>query len=123
MTQRAPLPPAPVAAPATPPTIDVATFLEALVAQLRGGGVPAPTPVVPEVAPAPRYLSVAAFAKRAGVSATTVRGWLKDGMPHTNAPGRLRVIVADADRWVELGPGAKASRAQPALSVVTGGKP
>lgn len=79
----------------------------------------APAEPAPSPAPAePKYLSVAAYAKRVGYSEWKVREWVKDGLPHTNAPGTLRVIVADADRWIEQGPGARQG-----LRLVAGGKP
>lgn len=51
-------------------------------------------------APAPRYLSVPMFAKHRGVSESTVRKWIREGMPVTiHAP--IRVMVALADAWLD----------------------
>jgi hypothetical protein len=91
----------------------LADLLSAAATALRAHAAPPAPPALPE----PKYLGVTAYAKRCGVSATTVRQWIADGMPSTRSTGRTRIIVADADRWHEQGPGGK-----PALRAVPGGR-
>lgn len=91
---------------------------------LRGvlGGVlqqleaPAPSPA--PAAPLPLYLSVPRFAQHTGFSESKIREWLRCGLPHTNAPGQVRVIVKEALAWIQAGPGARQG-----LRVVAGGRP
>ena len=66
--------------------------LDALEAQL----VP-PTPPTPPRA----YATIAEYAEHRNVSQSTVRKWLRRGMPHARVERCIRIRLADADRWAD----------------------
>jgi hypothetical protein len=67
---------------------------------------PAPPATVSRIEP--KFLKVTDYAKRAGVSRSTVQAWVKRGMPHAPAPHGARIEVGPADEWLRQG-GARAA--------------
>jgi hypothetical protein len=89
--------------------------LDAIAVQLRADLAKAAQAKPSE--PEAKYMSLSRYARTRGLSRKVVRGWIEDGLPHTNAPGHLRIIVKEADAWIEKGPGqgtAPRAAAQPA---------
>ena len=57
----------------------------------------------------PAYMTVAAYAKHRACSPSTVKRWLKFGLPSARyGRGLVRVKVAEADRWVDSGAATRA---------------
>lgn len=46
------------------------------------------------------YAKLSEFAKARLYSATTVREWVREGLPRIGAGKSLRIIVEEADRWI-----------------------
>lgn len=49
----------------------------------------------------PLYLDTDDFAARRSVSRSTVRRWIERGMPHRKVGRIVRVVVKDAEAWLE----------------------
>jgi hypothetical protein len=47
------------------------------------------------------FMDAAAFAARRSVSASTVKRWIRQGLPHARLGRIVRVKVADAERWLD----------------------
>ena len=65
-----------------------------------------PAPAVPTVPAAPLaelppFLSIADFARHLRVGLTTVRRWVRDGLPSTRYERVVRIKTTEALRWLE----------------------
>jgi hypothetical protein len=71
---------------------------EAIIHELEGEAPAAgPSP------PAANYATVNAFAEQLGVSANTIRGWIKLGLPTVNVGRVVRIRVQEARAWLDAG--------------------
>lgn len=57
------------------------------------------TPVGKTPEPSQRFMTISRYAERCGVSESTVRGWIRRGLP-TTQQRPTRVIVDRADAWL-----------------------
>ncbi len=55
----------------------------------------------PEPAPELVYATPVQFAKRLGVSASTVRKRLRDGLPHKHVGTSVRIPIRIAEQWLD----------------------
>ncbi len=58
------------------------------------------TPVAKAPEPSQRFMAIPRYAERCGVSESTVRGWIRRGLP-TTQQRPTRVIVDRADAWLD----------------------
>lgn len=61
--------------------------------------------------PAARFMTVPAFAEKMGFSDRTIRDYCELGMPHRGEGRGRRVLVAEAERWLDEG-GPRKARAE-----------
>src|SRR5215210_3670915 len=52
------------------------------------------------MAPKTETVPVSEFARDHGVTPTSARNWIAEGMPYRNEPGGRRVVRAEANRWL-----------------------
>lgn len=65
------------------------------------GGDQAPHPKPP---PMPSRLTIRSYAERQNVSVSTVRRWIRAGLPHTKlSPRIIRIDPNAADEWIRRG--------------------
>lgn len=57
----------------------------------------------PKAQPEPIWLDVARFAERRGVSVSTVRKWLREGLPAARRERVVRIRVTEAEAWLDAG--------------------
>ena|GEM_PF-4829966 len=62
--------------------------------------VPTPTPAKEHE---PKYMRVRDFARSRGYSESTIRSWVRVGMPHVPSGRGSRILVAGADEWISAG--------------------
>lgn len=61
---------------------------------------PCPAPVQDRE---PKYMRVRDFARSRGYAESTVRAWVRLGMPHVPAGRGSRILVTGADEWIAAG--------------------
>jgi excisionase family DNA binding protein len=59
--------------------------------------------ISPKPEPEQLYATTDQYAARTGVSMSTVKRWIRDGLPSSRNGNIRRVHVADADRWIREG--------------------
>jgi hypothetical protein len=47
-----------------------------------------------------RYAKLSEFARERRYGSSTVRAWLREGLPHIGAGRSARILVDAADRWI-----------------------
>ena len=75
-------------------TIETIAMLRTALAVLESQSAPPAPPTLV-------YATIAEYADRRNVSTSTVRKWLRRGMPHARVERCIRIRVADADRWAD----------------------
>lgn len=60
------------------------------------------------VAAAPRFMKLSAFASSRNFSSRTIRDYCDLGMPHQGEGRARRILVAEADAWIDAGGPRKA---------------
>jgi hypothetical protein len=69
-----------------------------------------PAPSVAQAQPGARFMKVGDFAAARGFSSRTIRDYCELGMPHRGEGKGRRVLVAEADAWIDGG-GPRRARA------------